>query len=223
MLSPALPLKLSVAGIRLTGYVIETNFRIARVLGQAALKAGALSMPRGTAVSGSAAKHAGLGKGTLEKPVAAGNLTAPVRPKPLTRPKPALRVAPLVKMPAADIAAVEIPSAPVAKAAPKPDPVSSITAAPKADVPTPAKADIQPVVTPQAEMKPEVAPAAPAAAKVTAKPDVPSKDAGATVAVATKPVVPASEKPADPAAVKRPRAPSMPPALPENAKKAKVD
>lgn len=223
MLSPALPLKLSVAGIRLTGYVIETNFRIARVLGQAALKAGAFPMPRSTTVSGSAAKNAGLGKGTLEKPVAARNLSAPARPKPVARPKPALSVAPLVKKPAADVAAVEIPSAPVAKADPKPAPMASVTAAPKADVPTPAKADSQPVVTPKAEMKPEVAPAAPVAAKVTVAPDVPSKDAGATVAVTTKPVVPASENSADPAAVKRPRAPSMPPALPETAKKAKVE
>ena len=43
MLSPDLPLKLSAAGIRLTGYVIESNLRVARVFGQAALEAGSFS------------------------------------------------------------------------------------------------------------------------------------------------------------------------------------
>ncbi|SEL08352.1 hypothetical protein SAMN05443999_103256 [Roseovarius azorensis] len=43
MLSPDLPLKLSAAGIRLTGYVIESNLRVAQVFGQAALEAGSFS------------------------------------------------------------------------------------------------------------------------------------------------------------------------------------
>ena len=39
MLSPDLPLKLSAAGIRFTGYMIESNMRVARVFGIAALRA----------------------------------------------------------------------------------------------------------------------------------------------------------------------------------------
>lgn len=222
MLSPALPLKLSVAGIRFTGYVIETNFRIARVFGQAVLKAGSLSMPRSAVVSGPAAKSARQGNGTVTRPAAARDLSAPARPHPVARPKPAIRVAPVVKKSTAEAVTAELPPPPVAKAEPKAAPVSSVTATPKTDVPAKAKADSQSVVTPKAAVKQEVESAAPFAAKGTAAPDVPSKDAGASVAVTTRPVVPASEKPAEPAAVKRPRAPSMPPALPEPASKSKV-
>ena len=39
MLAPDLPLKLSAAGIRLTGYMIESQLRVARVMTEAGLKA----------------------------------------------------------------------------------------------------------------------------------------------------------------------------------------
>jgi hypothetical protein len=45
MLAPDLPLKLSAAGIRLTGDMIESNLRVAQVFGEAALRSGRLSMP----------------------------------------------------------------------------------------------------------------------------------------------------------------------------------
>ena len=56
------PLKMTLAGIRLTGYMIETQCRVAQVLGQAALKAnpyriGAPVVIRGAMPNPVAAKH----------------------------------------------------------------------------------------------------------------------------------------------------------------------
>lgn len=215
MLSSALPLKLSVAGIRLTGFVIETNFRIARVFGQAALKAGPFSMP--------VVKGAGLSKGPQVKPEAARDMSAPLRPHPVARAKPALRAPSPVAKPAEVKAVTEMPAPPVAKTEPKPAPVPSVSPAVTAAVPTPAKADSKPVVTPKAA---PAAPAEPVAAKVKPAPVVASTDAAPTVAAPVAPAKPAPAlvaTPAEPAPVKRPRAPSMPPALPEAALKTKAE
>ena len=126
MLSPDLPLKLSAAGIRLTGYVIESNLRVARVFGQAALEAGSFSgglrakaaqpcvRKEGPAEAKVAVKkHAPAPRAAVAtpKPTVATN-TAKSAPVAETRPAPVPEMKP-------DIA-VEAKGAPVAEAVPAP-------------------------------------------------------------------------------------------------------
>lgn len=206
MLSPALPLKLSAAGIRLTGYVIETNLRIARVFGQAALKAGSFCLPLQAAGTSPDVGTPGLGTAKVAEAKAVPGRAVPKRAQPVPIAKPAVKIASVASKPAAP--AVEVK--PVLAVDPKPAPLSAVNLAAPADVPVPANP----------ESKPVAAPIPVSVAKVETVPDATPKDAGTAATMSARPVAPALAKSAEPAATKRPRAPSMPPALPEVGKKS---
>lgn len=84
MLAPDLPLKLSAAGIRFTGYMIEKQLRVAQVFGEAALKAG----PFARGMADKAATPAAPAKTEAPKSEAQA-AKSPAKPRPAKRAKTA--------------------------------------------------------------------------------------------------------------------------------------
>ncbi len=113
MLSPDLPLKLSAAGIRLTGYVIESNLRVARVFGQAALGAGAFSGSLRAKAAQPCAKKEAPAKVKL-----ASQNNAPLPQVDVPVPKPVAKKPALASDNAKSERVAEIKSAPLAEAKP---------------------------------------------------------------------------------------------------------
>ncbi len=132
MFTPDFPLKLSAAGFRFAGYMVESNLRVAKVLGEAAFKTGPFSKP----LSAKSAEPQRAPRPARAKPAAAKRV-APAKqaqaahtpaPAPVKAEAPA-KTAPPVASPASRAAAKPSPKAaspapktahPVVKATPEP-------------------------------------------------------------------------------------------------------
>lgn len=212
MLTPVLPLKLSAAGIRVFGYMIESQLRVARIFGRAALQATPFASPlREKASLPNTVRHgAPRPKVTpVQKPrVAAARgagAVAPARPAVVAEaPAAAQKPAPATRKPV--------------KTAPRPvtAPAGTLkTDQPKAAAIPPARSARVQDDTPSAA--PEAIPAvtnvaAPEPAQVGTRAEM------SRAAPAEQPV-----KTAETAAPRRPRAPSMPPSMPAPVRKVEAE
>lgn len=135
-----LPLHLSAAGIRLTGYVIERQLRVARVVAEAALQVNPLTLGAGTASRGALPRKAD--RGAAKGPRATQNSAAwhadptPAAKAPAKAEKPARK--PIVNATGPDDKPAKAPPAEPAEttAAPAAKPAAARAAAP---APTPAE------------------------------------------------------------------------------------
>ncbi|MEQ8895808.1 MAG: hypothetical protein RID23_01865 [Roseovarius sp.] len=205
MMPVSAPLKLSAASMRMAGYVIESNLRIAQVFGRAALETNPF-MGRSYTSAGRSVPKAAVPAvpDVAEVTPAVEKKAAPAKP---AAEKPAT---PAVKKAEAKPAAVKTAEAKPAKDELKAE--AKTAAKPAKDEP---KAEAKPAAkpakeAPKAEAKPAAKPAK-EAPKADAKPDAPAQEAAGTPEKGAS-TGPESGEPV----AKRTRKPSVPPAMPPN-------
>ncbi|AWZ21210.1 hypothetical protein RTM1035_05730 [Roseovarius sp. TM1035] len=197
MLSPEIPLKLSAAGIRLTGFMVENQLRVAQVYCEAFLKTGIWSR----SLTAKAAVPA-----------------TPVKTKAAPKPKVADANAKPRRAARAAVAPVA-PATPAKAAAPVTPPVQQVAApaAPAVAAKPAPLTEVKPAVQPVPMAAPKPAPVAEAA--LAPKPVAPATSAAPTAAQTTSQPT-ARVIPVDAGAPKR--QPSPPPAMPQGTPKAKA-
>jgi len=220
MLSPDLSLKMSAAGIRLTGYVIETNLRVARVFGQAALRSGSFSKPVIARAEEPVETKPLIKREKQHTTKASLDAGAPERLRSVKGPQTVIEIASKTAEPVESLA--EVKSVPLAEMTSIP--VSETKPGMPTNLRIETGAGTQPAAAPKVK-SPRTSEARPAAlaSKPVISVAVPKAAAPGTGTATSASVAAAVEKITESTGVKRPRAPSMPPALPEAPKKTKSE